>query len=71
MLMNKRMKSEMRETMIGERNMGRRKRTKKGVNEGITKVSEGRGEEEMIDGRREKKRMVRPYKAPTHLKTLA
>ena len=35
----------MREIMIGERNMGKRKRTDKGVNEGITKVSEGRGGE--------------------------
>ena len=43
--MNKSMKSEMREIMIGERNMGKRKRTdNKGVNEGITKVSEGRRE---------------------------
>ena len=71
MLMNKRMKSEMREIMIGERNMGKRKRTDKGLNEGITKVSEGRGGER-DDRRKEGKGIVRPYKAPTqHLKTLA
>jgi hypothetical protein len=70
MLMNKRMKSEMREIMIGERNMGKWKRTDKGVNEGITKVSEGRGGER-DDRRKEGKR--KPYTAPTRylkLKTL-
>ena len=50
--------------------MGKRKRTDKGVNEGITKVSEGRGRER-DDRRKEGKR--KPYTAPTRylkLKTL-